>query len=118
VNRDELRKLCDEATRKPTIRGVYTLDMLEYGRITAAARKAIPDLLDTLEAVEKAMMELPPLDWKPDDGYGDYNDYPLKDGRLSSVDSTNSGDVHCHGIAVGEQAVHKKLRAILEGGER
>ena len=75
-------------------------------------------LLDTLEAVEKAMVELPPLDWEPDDGYGDYNDYPLKDGRLSSVDSTNSGDVHCHGIAVGEQAVHKKLRAILEGGER
>ena len=53
-DRAALRKLCDEATRKPTIRGVYTLDTLEYARITAAARKAIPDLLDTLEAVEAA----------------------------------------------------------------
>lgn len=71
----------------------------------------------TLEAVKDMATKLPPLDWEPRDEWGDYAAYPCADGRFSSVDETNQGDVHCHGIAAGEQVVRRQLDRILQEGK-
>jgi hypothetical protein len=68
-----------------------------------------------LDAVEAMMKALPPLDWESYDKWGDYAGYPLSDGSFSSVDSSNQGDVHSHGHAVGRRAVHEALDRILKG---
>ncbi len=69
---------------------------------------------DRIARIEKFLETLPPVDWEPYDNWDDYAAYPIDEG-YSTVDSSNSGDVHSHGIAMGEWIVRKEIEKILGG---
>lgn len=114
VAREDIPMLCDElaeARQEAAAWEKYAADQ------TAALTDASNERDESnrqLAAVVEVAESLSPLDWEPYDDWGDYSDLPPnKDGYCSSTDSTNSGDVHRHGYVVGEQAVRKRLTAVL-----
>ncbi len=72
----------------------------------AALRAALEQISDPLNN--------PPDDWEWHDGCGDYLGFK---GMANEPDPSNSGDMHSHGIAVGEWAAAKIARVALRTGD-
>jgi len=65
--------------------------------------------------------EVPPADWQPWDDYNEPRGYGnLGDkAHLSSVDTSNGGDMHSHGVVVGMWRVANRFReAAKEKGQQ
>ena len=59
-----------------------------------------------------------PDGWEPYDNWGDYNNRTDGQGGEISVDSSNSGDIHSHGFAMGQWSAAKVARAALRLAHR
>ena len=69
-----------------------------------------------LAALAEAEASVPPVDWEWfNEEWGDYEGYP---GIVSGGDISNSGDVHDHGIVVGQWLLVHKLRVAVDAAER
>lgn len=67
------------------------------------------------EALTTISFDSPPDDWEPYDSWGDYQGYGNHDDKrfVDAVDTSNTGDVHYHGISVGRWTAAKTARAAL-----
>ena len=108
VDPEALRKLCDEATAGPG----------EYQDFIAAARTELPKLLDTLEAVEKALTSerLPRAFHEAYEALAPQFGYETREASAVAwedvpVPNKNLMEATC-------KKVTDPILAILEGGER